>query len=122
MDLLNVLVCISAIFWIVIGIRTHSEWIRSIFIKESKKIRQQAEIINRFGYDSINTRNKLAAKRGMVFAYWDTSIRKQKYKELTERTQSPFVFQLVTLNLITGTSILLLIVLSKGLFTSIGVI
>ena len=120
MDLLNGLVCISAIIWIAIGIRTHSDWVQSIFAKESKKIRQQAEIIHKFGYSSISSRNKLAAKKGLVFAYWDTTVRKQKHKELPKRFQSPVIFQLVTLNLISGTSILLLIFLSKGLFSGIG--
>ena len=122
MDLLNVLVCISAIIWIAVGIRTHSDWVQSIFAKESTKIRQQAEMVHKFGYDSLGSRHKLAAKKGLVFAYWDTPIRKQKYKDLPERFQSPVIFQLVTLNLISGTSILLLIFLSKGFFSSIGLI
>ena len=122
MDLLNVLVCISAIIWIAVGIRTHSDWIQSIFAKESKKIRQQAEMVHKFGYDSLGSCHKLSAKKGLVFAYWDTPIRKQKYKEFPERFQSPVIFQLVTLNLISGTSILLLIFLSKGFFSSIGLI
>ena len=122
MDLLNVLACISAIIWVAVGIKTHSDWVQSIFVKESKKIRQQAEIIHKFSYDSISFRNKLVAKKGMVFAYWDTPVGKQKCKELPERFQSPVIFQLVTLNLISGTSILLLIFLSKGLFSSMGLI
>ena len=122
MDILNALVGITAIFWIAIGIRTHSSWIQSIFIKESQKIKQQAELISEFGYSSINTRNKLAAKKGLVFAYWDTSLGNQKHNKLPERMKSPIIFQFATLNLIIGTSILLLIVLSKGLFTSMRLI
>ena len=79
-------------------------------------------MVHKFGYDSLGSRHKFAAKKGLVFAYWDTPIRKQKYKELPERFQSPVIFQWVTLNLIPGTSILLLIFLSKGLFSSIGLI
>ena len=120
MDLLNAAVCITSIFWIAAGIRTHSDWIQSVFINESKKIRQQAEIISEFGYGSLNSRNKLEAKKGLVFAYWDKPLEKQKHEELPERMQSPIIFQLVSLNLITGTSILLLIVLSKGLFSIMG--
>ena len=122
MDLLNVLTCISAIIWITVGIRTHTDWVQSIFVKESQKIRQQADIIKKFGYNSISSRNKLAVKKGLVFAYWDTPVSKQKHKELPERFQSPIIFQLVALNLISGTAILLLIFLSKGLFSSIGLI
>ena len=49
MDILNVLVGITTIFWIATGIKTHSDWIQSIFVNESKKIRQQTEIISEFG-------------------------------------------------------------------------
>ena len=122
MDYLNVLVCITAIFWIAIGIRTHSNWIQSKFIKESQKIKQQAEFISEFGYGSLNTRNKLAAKKGLVFAYWETPVGNQKHNKLPGRMQSPIVFQFATFNLIIGTSILLLIVLSKGLFISMRLI
>ena len=80
MDLLNVLVCISAIIWIAVGIRTHSDWIQSIFAKESKKIRQQAEMVHKFDYDSLGSCHKLSAKKGLVFAYWETPIRKQSTK------------------------------------------
>ena len=117
MDILNALVGITAIFWIAIGIRTHSDWIQSIFVKESKKIRRQTEIINEFGYSSLNARNKLEAKKGLVFAYWDKTLGKQKNEELPEQMQSPIIFQLVSLNLIACTSVLLLITLSKGLFS-----
>ena len=117
MDILNALVGITAIFWIAIGIRTHSNWIQSIFVNESKKIRRQTEIINEFGYSSLNARNKLEAKKGLVFAYWDKTLGKQKNEELPEQTQSPIIFQLVSLNLIACTSVLLLIALSKGLFS-----
>ena len=122
MDSLNALVGITLILWIVVGIKTHSDWIQSIFINESKKIRQQTEIISQFGYGSLNTRNKLEAKKGLVFAYWDRPLGKQKNEELPEQMQSPIIFQLVSLSLITGTSILLLIVMSKGLFSIIGLI
>ena len=122
MDILNVLVGITSIFWIVAGIRTHSDWIQSIFINESKKIRQQTEIISKFGYGSLNARNKIEAKKGLVFAYWDRPLGKQKNVDLPEQMQSPIIFQMVSISLITGTSILLLIVMSKGLFSIIGLI
>ena len=122
MDILNVLVGVSAIFWIAAGIKTHSDWIQSIFVNESKKIRQQTEIICEFGYGALNTRNTLEVKKGLVFAYWDRPLGKQKYEELSEQMQSPIIFQLVSLSLITGTSILLLIVMSKGLFSILWLI
>ena len=78
MDILNVLVGVTAIFWIAAGIKTHSDWIQSIFVNESKKIRQQTEIISEFGYGALNTRNTLEVKKGLVFAYWDKPIGKQK--------------------------------------------
>lgn len=120
MDILNVLVGITSIFWIAAGIRTHSDWIQSICINESKKNRQQTEIISEFGYGSLNARNKLEAKKGLVFAYWDSPLGKQKNEALPEQMQSPIIFKLVSLNLIAGTSILFLIVMSKGLFSIIG--
>ena len=122
MDILNVLVGITGIFWIVTGIKTHSEWIQSIFISESNKIRKQTEIINEYGYGSLNTRNKLEAKKGLVFAYWDKPVGKQKIEGPNEQMESPIIFQLASLNLITSTSILLLIVLSRGLFSILGLI
>ena len=122
MDIINVLVGITAIFWVVTGIRTHSDWIQSIFLNESKKIRQQKNIISEFGYGSLNTRNKLEAKKGLVFAYWDKPVGKQKIEGPNEQMESPIIFQLASLNLITSTSILLLIVLSRGLFSILGLI
>ena len=122
MDILNVLVGITAIFWIATGIKTHSDWIQSIFANESKKIRQQKNIISEFGYGSLNTRNKLEAKKGLVFAYWDKPAGKQKIEGTNEQIESPIIFQLASLNLITSTSILLLIVLSRGLFSILGLI
>ena len=120
MDILNVLVGITTIFWIATGIKTHSDWIQSIFINERKKIRQQTEIIHQFGYGSLNTRNKLVAKKGLVFAYWDKHLGKQKNEGTPKQIQSPIIFQLVSLSLITCTSIVLLIVLSRGLFSILG--
>ena len=122
MDILNVLVGITAIFWVVTGIRTHSDWIQSVFVNESKKIRQQTDLISEFGYGSLNNRNKLEAKGGLVFAYWDKPLRKQENEELPEKMQSPIIFQWVSLSLITTTSITLLIVLSRGLFSFLGLI
>ena len=122
MDILNVIVGIAGIFWVVTGIRTHSDWIQSIFLNERKKIRQQKNIISEFGYGSLNTRNKLEAKKGLVFAYWDKPVGKQKIEGPNEQMESPIIFQLASLNLITSTSILLLIVLSRGLFSILGLI
>ena len=122
MDILNLLVGITGIFWIVTGIKTHSDWIQSIFISESNKIRKQTEIINEYGYGSLNTRNKLEAKKGLIFAYWDKPVEKPIIKEPNEQIQSPIIFQLVSLNLIISTSVLLLIVLSRGLFSILKLI
>ena len=122
MDILNVLVGITTILWIVTGIKTHCDWIQSIFVNESKKIRQQTEIISEYGYGSLNTRNKLEAKKGLIFAYWDKPLGKPKNNGTPEQMQSPIIFQLVSLNLITCTSIALLIVLSRGLFSVLGLI
>ena len=122
MDYLNLLVCIPAIFWIAIGIRAHSNWIQSVFMAESKKIKQQSQMISEFGYGSLNTRDKLVAKKGLVFAYWEGSRQDQKPTAQLESLQSPAIFQLVNFSLVAGTSICLLMILSKGLFASIGLI
>ena len=92
MDILNVLVGITGIFWVVTGIRTHSSWIQSIFLNERKKIRQQKNIISEFGYGSLNTRNKLEAKKGLVFAYWDKPVGKQKIEGPNEQMGKPNYF------------------------------
>ena len=122
MDIINLLVGITGIFWIVTGIKTHSEWIQSIFISESNKIRRQTEIISEYGYGSLNTRNKLEAKKGLIFAYWDKPVEKPIIEEPNGQIQSPIIFQLVSLNLIISTSVLLLIVLSRGLFSTLKLI
>ena len=122
MDILNVLVGMTMIFWIATGIKTHSDWIQSNFVNESKKIQQQTEIISEFGYGALNTRNTLEAKKGLVFAYWDKPLGKQKKEGTPEQMQSPMIFQLVSLSLITCTSIVLLIVVSRGLFSTLGLI
>ena len=122
MDYLNILVCIPVIFWIAIGVRAHSNWIQSVFVAESKKIKQQSQIISEFGYGSLNTRDKLVAKKGLVFAYWEGSRQDQKPTAQLESLQSPVIFQLVNFSLVAGTSICLLMILSKGLFASLGLI
>ena len=53
---------------------------------ESKKIKQQAQMISEFGYGSLNTRDKLVAKKGLVFAYWEGS-RPVSYTHLTLPTK-----------------------------------
>ncbi|MCB4398396.1 hypothetical protein [Synechococcus sp. MU1625] len=122
MDYLNLLVCIPVIFWIAIGIRAHSNWIQSVFVAESKKIKQQSQMISEFGYGSLNSRDKLVAKKGLVFAYWEGSRQDQKPTAQLESLQSPAIFQLVNFSLVAGTSICLLMILSKGLFASLGLI
>ena len=122
MDYLSILVCIPVIFWITIGIRAHSNWIQSVFVAESKKIKQQAQLVSEFGYGSLNTRDKLVAKKGLVFAYWEGSHQDQKPMAQLESLQSPVIFQLVNFSLVAGTSICLLMILSKGLFATIGLI
>ena len=122
MDYLNLLVCIPVIFWIAIGIRAHSNWIQSVFMAESNKIKQQSQMISEFGYGSLNTRDKLVAKKGLVFAYWEGSRQDQKPTAQLESLQSPVIFQLVNFSLVAGTSICLLMILSKGLFASLGLI
>ena len=87
MDYLNILVCIPAIFWIAIGIRAHSNWIQSIFIAESKKIKQQAQMISEFGYGSLNTRDKLVAKKGLVFAYWKGLVKSKSRRHSWNRSK-----------------------------------
>ena len=99
MDYLNLLVCIPVIFWIAIGIRAHSNWIQSVFVAESKKIKQQSQMIREFGYGSLNTRDKLVAKKGLVFAYWEGSHQDQKPMAQLESLQSPVIFQLVNFSL-----------------------
>ena len=97
MDILNVLVGVTAIFWIAAGIKTHSDWIQSIFVNESKKIRQQTEIISEFGYGALNTRNTLEVKKGLVFAYWDKPLGKQINEGTPEQMQSRHGSQLTVL-------------------------
>lgn len=79
-------------------------------------------MIGAFGYGSLNTRYKLVAKKGLVFAYWEGSRQEQKPTAQLESLQSQVIFQLVNFSLVAGTSIWLLMILGKALFASLGLI
>ena len=119
-DLLSGFVGSSLIFWIVIGAIAHARWIQKLLIAESSKINTQSLAIEQNGYIAIKPSNrKFYAKRGFVYGFWESDT---KSDELAiENQDSPKIFDVAGINLITLTSIFFLIALSKGLFNIIGI-
>ena len=122
MEVLNFLVGVSGAFWLLVGISTHAKWVQSVFSQESGKIAQQTQLIKEFGYGAVSQRSQLVAKKGVVYGYWDSSNEQTKPETLPDQRQSPTIFKLVNISLVTGTSIVVLIILGKGLFASIGML
>ena len=121
MDAINVLVGLTAIVWIVIGIKTHANWIENVFRQESQKITQQQNAIERYGYGAISNTNKLTLKKGFVFGYWGNKDSDISNEASVAIEKSPVIFKAVNASLIMITSCALLIVFSKGFLTGIGV-
>lgn len=121
MEAINVLVGLTAIVWIVIGIKTHANWIENVFQQESQKIKKQQAAIQRYGQGAASNTNKLTLKKGFVFGYWDNKDQEVSNDVSVAIGKSPVIFKAVNASLIMITSCALLIVFSKGLFTGIGV-
>ena len=121
MAVINVLVGLTAIVWVVIGIRTHANWIENVFKQESQKINQQQNAIERFGYGAVSNTNKLTLKKGFVFGYWGNNDSGLSNERSVTIEKSPVIFKAVNASLIMITSCGLLIVFSKGFLTGIGV-
>ena len=118
-ELLSGLAGSSLIFWVVIGAVAHARWIQDLLNNESSKIDTQNLAIEQHGYVSVKPSNgKFYAKRGFVFGYWDSE---PKPNELAiEVRDSPKIFDLAGINLIVFSSVFVLIVVSKGLFSIVG--
>ena len=121
MDVINVLVGLTAIVWVVIGIKTHANWIENVFKQESQKITQQQNAIERYGYGAVSNTNKLTLKKGFVFGYWGNKDLDVSNEGSVAIEKSPVIFKAVNASLIMITSCALLIVFSKGFLTGIGV-
>ena len=122
MLVLNVILGLTAIAWIIIGIKTHADWVVNIFDQESRKIKNQQSAIEKYGYQSITSLDVLSPKKAFVFGYWDESESKETQKEDIKTGTSPLIFQLVNGSLIAFTSIAVLTVISRGLFTGLGLL
>ena len=122
MLVLNVILGLTAIAWIIIGIKTHADWVVNIFDQESRKIKNQQTAIEKYGYQSITSLDVLSPKKAFVFGYWDDEESNEKQKEDLKIGKSPLIFQLVNGSLIAFTSIAVLTVLSRGFFTGIGLL
>ena len=121
MDVINALVGLTAIVWVVIGIKTHANWIENVFKQESQKINQQQNAIQRYGYGAVSNTNKLTLKKGFVFGYWGNKDSDASNEASVSIEKSPVIFKVVNASLIMITSCALLIVFSKGFLTGIGV-
>ena len=122
MLVLNVILGLSAIAWVIIGIKTHADWVVNIFDQESRKIKNQRTAIEKYGYQSITTLDVLSPKKAFVFGYWDEAESNEKQKDDIKIGTSPLIFQFVNGSLIAFTSITVLIVLSRGLLTGMGLL
>ena len=122
MLVLNVILGLTAIAWIIIGIKTHADWVVNIFDQESRKIKNQQSAIEKYGYQSITSLDVLSPKKAFVFGYWDESESNENQKEDIKTGTSPLIFQLVNGSLIAFTSIAVLTVISRGLFTGLGLL
>ena len=122
MLVLNVILGLSAIAWVIIGIKTHADWVVNIFDQESRKIKNQQTAIEKYGYQSITSLDVLSPKKAFVFGYWDEVESNEKQKDDIKVGTSPLIFQFVNGSLIAFTSITVLIVLSRGLLTGMGLL
>ena len=122
MLVLNVILGLTAIAWIIIGIKTHADWVVNIFDQESRKIKNQQSAIEKYGYQSITSLDVLSPKKAFVFGYWDESESNENQKEDIKTGTSPLIFQLVNRSLIAFTSIAVLTVISRGFFTGLGLL
>ena len=119
MPYLSVIGGLSFVIWIAVGILLHANWIQNIFKLETLKINSQRKIIREYGYESISPARDLEARKGFVFGYWnDESVSNSVG---LDNGRSPRIFQIVNLNLIAITSAFALIIVSRGLFTLLGV-
>ena len=119
MNFLNVVIGSSLAAWVLIGIRMHASWIMDTFLRETEKIDFQQYEIDNNGYNSISVDKNLKPQKLVVYGYWgnlDESLGDQEKKK-----RSPIVFRLVNASLISFTAIFVLIICSKGFFSSIGV-
>jgi len=119
MDFLNILIGCSVAIWVLIGIKMHASWIADTFLNEIDKINfQQGEIENN-GYSSISFDKNLRPQKSVVYGYWENLEKSIDDQRKTKR--SPIIFRLVSINLIIFTAIFVLIIVSKGLFSIIGI-
>ena len=119
MNYLNVVIGSSLAVWVLIGIRMHASWIMNAFLREIEKIDFQQHEIENNGYNSISVNKNLKPQKLVVYGYWgnlDESLENQQKKK-----RSPVIFRLVNVSLISFTAIFVLIIFSKGFFSSIGV-
>ena len=119
MNYLNVVIGSSLAVWVLIGIRMHASWIMNAFLREIEKIDFQQYEIENNGYNSISVNKNLKPQKLVVYGYWgnlDESLENQQKKK-----RSPVIFRLVNASLISFTAIFVLIIFSKGFFSSIGV-
>ena len=122
MLVLNVILGLTAIAWIIIGIKTHADWVVNVFDQESRKIKNQQTAIEKYGYQSVTSLDVLSPKKAFVFGYWDEAESIEGQKEDVKVGKSPLIFQLVNGSLVAFTSIAVLTVLSRGFFTGIGLL
>ena len=119
MDFLNVILGFSAAIWVLIGIRMHASWLAGTFLNEIEKINFQQCEIDKNGYNSISFDKNLSPQKVVVYGYWENL--EKSIEDQRKAKQSPIIFRLVNANLITFTAIFVLIIISKGFFSSIGI-
>ena len=119
MEALSIVLALCGIFWIVVGMKTHADWIERTFNQESKKIAWQQSMIKQYGYTALdNTTKKLTPKRGIVYGYWINDNSLKATEGISSCEKSPQIFDYANSALIISTSVCFLVIASKGLLAA----
>ena len=118
MVMISAIVGVSFIFWVTVGFFSHVNWFERMFRRESEKIdRQQLASQTQ---SQVAGANSLTARKGFVLAYWGDINRSFSVGTSEEGERGPLIFDLAAINLVAFTSVCMLVIVSKGLFHSLG--
>ncbi len=97
----------------------HASWIAGTFLNKIEKINFQQYEIDKNGYKSISFDKNLSPQKVFVYGYWENL--EQSIEDQGKAKRSPINFQISKCKLIAFTAIFVLIIISKGFFSSIGI-
>ena len=122
MEILFVAVGITTIVWISIGIIVHAEWVLRIFRVESSLITSRQLVMQKHGSRTFPIPESLSSKNILVFGYWGDRNSVENNDKTLPSGNSPLLFRYANVALVTLTSISILIVIGKGLFSTLNLI